>query len=71
MLSGPQCYRPKSYARSFTSVFTYMAPQEGFEPLSDTLEECCLVQLDHCGRFLKADYFSGLESKDIKSKISP
>ncbi len=26
-----------------------MAPQEGFEPPSDTLEECCLVRLDHCG----------------------
>ena len=26
-----------------------LAPQEGFEPPSDTLEECCLVQLDHCG----------------------
>ena len=26
-----------------------LVPQEGFEPPSDTLEECCLVQLDHCG----------------------
>ena len=32
MQSGPQCYRPKSYARSFTSVFAYMAPLGGIEP---------------------------------------
>ena len=30
-------------------VGQYMAPLEGFEPPSDTLEECCLVQLDHSG----------------------
>ena len=33
MLSGPQCYRPKSYARSFTNVFAYMAPPTGIEPI--------------------------------------
>ncbi len=26
-----------------------MVPLEGFEPPSDTLEEWCLVQLDHSG----------------------
>jgi hypothetical protein len=28
----------------------YLVPPEGFEPPSDTLEECCLVQLDHSGK---------------------
>jgi len=33
----------------FAEVILKLVPQEGFEPPSDTLEECCLVQLDHCG----------------------
>lgn len=47
-----------------------MAPQEGFEPPSDTLEECCLVQLDHCGINIFVKIYENLTPSGLHFRLS-
>ena len=47
-----------------------LAPQEGFEPPSDTLEECCLVQLDHCGINIFVKIYENLTPSGLHFRLS-